>query len=150
MRPAANARARASQRAWNRGAAAVALASVLLYALARREPQYVFTAEAMQRIAGAAVLEGQGNASRAIDAAVRALRVQFPEHVLRDPPWMFNNAGGAMGSMMVLHCSLSEYVIIFGTAVGTEGHTCVLIVFILAFSSLMQRACFVVLQKRMQ
>ena len=58
-----------------------------------------------------------------IDNVVKQLQETYPNNILKEPKWMFNNAGGAMGSMLVLHCSLSEYVIIFGTAVGTEGHT---------------------------
>ena len=51
------------------------------------------------------------------------LEARYPGYVLKDSDWIFNNAGGAMGQMLVLHASITEYVMIFGTPIGTEGHS---------------------------
>ncbi len=45
----------------------------------------------------------------------------YPGHIETREDWIFNMAAGAIGVMTVLHASLSEYVIIFGSPVGTDG-----------------------------
>lgn len=50
-----------------------------------------------------------------------SLAREWPDHVDPEPRWMFNLAGGTTGAIGILHASLSEYVLLFGSPVGTEG-----------------------------
>lgn len=58
-----------------------------------------------------------------VKAIAADLHDRYPGHIDRDPPWVLNNAGGAMGAFALLHASITEYVIVFGTPIGTEGHS---------------------------
>ena len=52
-----------------------------------------------------------------------ALDKEYPGYIETKQNWIFNFAGGAMGQMSLLHCSLREYIILFGTSIGNEGHS---------------------------
>ncbi|CAG9577955.1 C-8 sterol isomerase-like protein [Leishmania major strain Friedlin] len=66
---------------------------------------------------------GNATAKQVTGETIRLILENYPKTTRYTGRWLWNNAGGAMGSMTVLHCSFSEYLIIFGSSVGTEGHT---------------------------
>lgn len=81
---------------------------------------YIFDPDVLARIARDALdqpLEVM------VEQIAGALEREYPGHIRDDREWVLNNAGGAMGMMTVLHASITEYVIIFGSPIGTEGHT---------------------------
>jgi len=87
-----------------------------------KERFYVFDPNTLHRIANE-VIRRNLSTERTVKQLAIELEKLYPGHIDIDEEWMFNNAGGAMGAMTLLHCSLSEYVIVFGTTIGTDGHT---------------------------
>jgi len=103
----------------------VAALSALYYFLdSHLEWFYIFTPEHLHDLSIRAI-GAHGNDTRAVVAyIVDELSGKLPGgYINLDEEWIFNNAGGAMGAMYIIHASITEYLIIFGTAIGTEGHT---------------------------
>jgi hypothetical protein len=57
------------------------------------------------------------------DAFAGAMGERYPGRLDLDQPWIFSNAGGAMIQMKVYYASITEYVMIWGTPIGSEGHS---------------------------
>jgi len=52
------------------------------------------------------------------------LQVEYGKSILPfEAKWVLSNAGGAMGAMLILHASVTDYLLFFGTPVATAGHT---------------------------
>lgn len=49
------------------------------------------------------------------------LAAAYPGHIETREDWLFNLAGGVVGIMSILHASLSEYILLFGTPIGAQG-----------------------------
>lgn len=82
--------------------------------------RYVFDPEVVHQCG----LAGLGKPKpEMFDAVEVELERAFPGHVHRDQPWIYSIAGGVMIQMKVYFASLSEYLIIWGTPIGSEGHS---------------------------
>ncbi|KAI2643146.1 ERG2/sigma1 receptor-like protein [Xylaria nigripes] len=103
-------------------------APIVMYLEQRLESFYIFNMTDLHDLAQRSIKAHGNDTSAIVNYIVAELAEKHPSHVnahKHDDPdeWMFNNAGGAMGGMYLIHASITEYLIIFGTAVGTEGHT---------------------------
>ncbi|KAM4049105.1 sigma non-opioid intracellular receptor 1 isoform 1-T1 [Anomaloglossus baeobatrachus] len=107
-----------------KAAVAIAVLGVLLQLVRGwlSSKSYVFSRE---EIAGLAKEHSGLDYEDAFSKIIIELRKKHPGHILPDEDlqWVFVNAGGWMGSMCLLHASLTEYVLLFGTAVDTSGHS---------------------------
>ncbi|ORC90285.1 putative C-8 sterol isomerase [Trypanosoma theileri] len=107
----------------------VLVLAVALSLVVDRPENWVFEPKELQAIAQRGIANAQSrhgvnaSAEHVIESVIAEVARVYPKHVRSTGEWLWNNAGGAMGSMTVLHSSFSEYLIIFGTNVGTEGHT---------------------------
>jgi len=57
------------------------------------------------------------------DAFAAALEARYPGVLDHGQPWVYSIAGGAMIQMKLYFASLDEYIMIWGTPIGSEGHS---------------------------
>jgi C-8 sterol isomerase len=75
------------------------------------------------RLAAMAASHAGGEVEPMLAAVEDALAGAYPRHVERGRPWLFNLTAGALLSIKVLHASLTEYVVLFGTPIGTRAYS---------------------------
>lgn len=98
------------------GAAVAAAITAILLSTQHYWTKPVFSPQAMSEIAKEAIstTASHPDANQTMNAVITALNRDFGSHVMNDAPWVFNNAGGAMGAMKVSRqaarfCQLRTY-----------------------------------------
>lgn len=81
----------------------------------------VFNPDELHAIAKS--VTGISDRQAACEQIVDELKSRHPQHIRDDIPWLFSNARGTMAQLKILHCSMTEYLILFGTPIGTQGHS---------------------------
>jgi len=82
--------------------------------------EYLFDPDVLHECA----LVGIGKPKPAMfDAIADAVEDRYPGRIDRSQPWLYSIAGGAMIQMKLYYASVFEYLMIWGTPIGSEGHS---------------------------
>jgi len=57
------------------------------------------------------------------DVFAQSLSKHYPKILDFSQPWIYSIAGGAMIQMKLYYASTSEYIMVWGTPIGSEGHS---------------------------
>lgn len=83
-------------------------------------PNYIFDPDTVH----ACAMEAIGKPKPAMfDAFADAMEDRYPGVLDRSQPWVYSIAGGAMIQIKLYYASLYEYIMIWGTPIGSEGHS---------------------------
>jgi C-8 sterol isomerase len=82
--------------------------------------RYLFDPEVIDECA----MKGLGHPKpEMFDIIAREIEKRYPGTIDHSQPWIYSIAGGAMIQMKLYFASLFEYVMIWGTPIGSEGHS---------------------------
>lgn len=85
------------------------------------EEFYIFTPDQLHTLAKDAIATHGNDTRSVVQYIVDDLKVKpYGKHINLDEEWVFNNAGGAMGAMYIIHASESSY---WYSEVGLVSHT---------------------------
>ncbi|KAJ8518437.1 hypothetical protein ONZ45_g4485 [Pleurotus djamor] len=113
---------------WIKRAAVLVLLVACFKRLDRiKDRWYVLDAGKLHQLSRDAIAVHGENMDAIVHHIVTNLTAEYPSNKINinsnEKEWFFNNAGGAMGGVYVIHASITEYLMVFGTPLGTEGHT---------------------------
>jgi C-8 sterol isomerase len=83
-------------------------------------PNYVFDPDVVHDCALACLGKSK---PKMFDAFADAMELKYPGVLDHNQPWIYSIAGGAMIQMKLYFASLTEYIMIWGTPIGSEGHS---------------------------
>ncbi|KAL1959723.1 hypothetical protein VTO42DRAFT_1309 [Malbranchea cinnamomea] len=89
---------------------------------------YIFNVDELRELAQDSIARHPNNITALLYDLNGSIREKYGEqHVMPfttdESQWVWSNHGSAMGSFIILHASITEYLIFYGSPLGSEGHS---------------------------